>query len=130
MNSEGVWNKGAGDLIAWDRYRDLLAGFDCVFQYNPRLQLVEHSLMNQLIRDRREFVARDERGGARTGYFCLQSSILLSFAASVDVQEMLTAQVGIEALLEDFVLNTGIGFTTIPPVGLRFTGLLQRPSPY
>lgn len=130
MNSEGVWNKGAGDLVMWERFRGLLADFDMIFQYNPRLQLVQPSLMIDLIRGRNEFVARDTRGGARTGYFCLQSSRLLSFAASVDRQEMLSTQVGIEALLEEFVLNTDLGFTPIPPLGVRLTGLLQRPSPY
>jgi hypothetical protein len=129
-NQSGNFNKGAGDVDSWRHLSPIINEHDFVVQFNPRLRLDHPALLTQLLREPRNLVTSDARGGVKTGYFSLQASVLLELASSINVEQMVNSQISIEEIMHSFLMTKGISPQEFGPLGTTYSGTWGRKSSY
>lgn len=130
LNQLGSQNKGAGDIEVWRSLRNIISKYDFVVHHELRLVLMRHDRFLGIINSPREYVVRAIDGGAKTGYMKLHSDTLLDFCFSVDLLAMVRNQLGIEALMEKYLLEKGTTLDCDQPLALRLRNRWCEPEWY
>lgn len=102
-NTFGLLNKGAGVIDSLCHSKDLINKYEFVFYFEPKLILNNRSFIdNFLDLPRNLFVISEEYPQVKSGYFGTESSELIKFLKSVNIQKMIDEKLNLENLIYDF----------------------------
>ena len=119
-NSLGRFNKGAGDIQIWRKYKDFLQKYNFIFHFEPRLYVTNVSSFSKFLSYRSEHVEMSGQKQVKTGHFVISSENLLTFAFGVNLPKMLLTRASIEDLLFNYLAQNGLNISDEPSWVLRF----------
>lgn len=108
INRFGKLNKGCGDVEVWRHFRHRYAQYDFIVRFEPRMTLVDESFVTELAscHANRFWDAGDEQ--VLTGYFSVESSLILDFSRKVSLLWMAYRPVSLESSLARYLRAHGI----------------------
>ena len=119
-NSFGRFNKGAGDIQVWRKYKTFLRKYSLIFHFEPKLQILDISDFSRFLSHRSEHVERAGLMQVKTGHFVISSDNLVNFAQSVNLPKMLLTRTSIESLLFSNLVKKKLDITAEPPWTSRY----------
>lgn len=125
-NQYGWRNKGAGliDKWLWLEEEHLLDGMDWFLHYEPRQSLRNWDFFGEFYKNPRNlFCVNRQTPGEHhfnTGILAMETSTMLRFARSVNLEEMIANSVGIEYALYNWFSETGTPFGEVPKMGITY----------
>jgi hypothetical protein len=119
-NSLGRFNKGAGDIQIWRKYKNFLQKYDLIFHFEPRLFVTNVSSISKFFSYRTEHVELSGQKQVKTGHFVLSSENLLNFAFGVNLPKMLLTRASIEDLLFNYLSQKRFNISDVSSWVLRF----------
>jgi len=111
-NDYGCRNKGAGCIEQWKYCKEDIAESEWFIHYEPRQLLVNFNFFESFFKNPRTLFTKGKatQPHFNTGLFAIKSKNLIDYASSVNLEEMVEKQIGIEYSLHNFVMKNNIEY--------------------
>jgi hypothetical protein len=103
-NIFGSKNKGAGVLTSWKRCNELIMDNDFVLHFEPRLLLIEHTLIEKFLNQPTNIFTIGSNGKHfNTGLFGCHKDVLIKFINHLTPEQMYKYKISLENTLFNFI---------------------------
>ncbi len=110
-NKYGGRNKGCGLIENWLYMKETIEKYKWIIHFEPRQQLKNNSLIENFISNKRNlFTMGKEMNHFNTGLFCIESSTLLKYIETSDLNGMCTKYISIEYHIYNFFIREKISY--------------------
>lgn len=121
-NSRGKFNKGAGLIDVWEKYKDVIKKYKYIIHFEPRQMLINNAFINNIVNNPKDkFLVIDNKKHPKhfyTGLFCISSEYLLDFLESYSSRYIVFHKLSIEYLLYNFMENKSYNYDTVDKLNL------------
>jgi len=120
-NHLGKYNKGVGLIQAWHDNLELIAKYDYIIHYEPRMQMTEDCVISQFVKNPGNYFRKRMRlPGLETGFFIIDSRSLLRYLIKSDDEliNMCKKQISIESDIHQFLLKNNIKINLVEKLGV------------
>lgn len=122
-NNYGKINKGAGLIEAWRDNVELLAKYDYIIHYEPRMQMTEDCVISKFFeKPGNYFKKRIINGGVETGFFIIDKISILKAVLKGDnyISHLCKSQISLEHEFNNYINKNNIPVTFVPKLGVNW----------